>query len=223
MSRGRRSHAPRSGGVSTQTQSLVEGMMRKSNLTLFQQRQLKSTMTGGGSLPRSCNPTSSYEPEAPAAPKARRFRVNPKTLMAQKHGGIRTINKIKPIERDQFVPKDIGPSRDMLKDQLADINAYGPAMAGKIARLRAAHRAGKLPQLQEASRPRSSRAASPTTFSQEDTAFILGEIREREHYLQQMNKLGKTSVKHSRDTREEIEAELAQKRHMYSVMKDRTR
>lgn len=90
-------------------------------------------------------------------------------------------------------------------------------------KLRAAHRAGKLPQLQEASRPRSSRAASPTTFSQEDTAFILGEIREREHYLQQMNKLGKTSVKHSRATRAEIEAELAQKRHMYSVMKDRTR
>jgi len=90
-------------------------------------------------------------------------------------------------------------------------------------KLRAAHRAGKLPQLQEASRPRSSRAASPTTFTQEDTDFILGEIREREQFLNQVNKLGRTGAKHSQANRDELEAELAQKKHMYSVMKGRVR
>lgn len=67
--------ATRKGSVSKDTQALVQGaasvcrltwtlqaysaMMKQSNLTPFQQRQLKAKLQSGGPLPKSVHPTSS--------------------------------------------------------------------------------------------------------------------------------------------------------------------
>lgn len=52
--------------LSASTQELVNSMMKKSGVSLSQQRRISSTITAGGPLPRRCHPTSSA-PDKPVS------------------------------------------------------------------------------------------------------------------------------------------------------------
>lgn len=214
------------GKISAGTQALVNGMMKRSNLTPFQQRQLQSQMGTGAALPASCHPTSTYREKGKALGRQRYGR---ETLVPMKRknqvdvrtyrGGIKTANQIvKPATyaRQQAPTVPIGPSADDQRAFAADVLAYGAETANRMRALRSRAKRGSFVPRSELE-SRQAPAGPAPSFTGDDAQFMLHEIQEREAHLRQLEHLGK-----GKDERAEVEAELAHKRHMLAVI-ERTR
>ncbi|KAH3873389.1 UPF0193 protein EVG1-like [Dreissena polymorpha] len=122
---------------SQQTHSLLKEMMQESKLTNFQQRHLEKQLRGGGSLPVTCNPTSSAKKKQPISPKKLPKVLNPKNY----HNNIRTKEDIEAsgaYERPKYEP---GPSHwsknsEKEKEKLANMMAFGQDIDPNLERLR---------------------------------------------------------------------------------------
>lgn len=156
---------------SKQTQDLLKVMMAESKLTNFQQRQLKSTLQNGHSLPLECNPTSSVPGRVskPAARK-RRFHSPAKQGLRTKD----TINKLTEISHDDddYRPRPIGYNSTKEKERLQNVMAFGKDLEP----------------------PSSSTVHQPQREEEEEEIDrfeeVMGEIEERRQFLEDMAALG---------------------------------
>lgn len=214
--RGRRA----GGGASASTQQLVSGMMKRSGLTQSQQRRLMSDLQNDRGLATSYHPTSS-EVKAPAkqkGPLSRKAHV--RKWAASTSVGRKSERDIKAdprYQRPQFseVAKPIGVSRDLQREFASDCAAFGPELARKKQELRRMAAKGRLPRAGTKANASSPVPALPRPqFSQDDMDFMREEIREREAYLHQLEKLGKGKA----EKKKQAVAELNHKKRMLEVM-----
>ncbi|CAH1247337.1 C22orf23 [Branchiostoma lanceolatum] len=172
---------------SKETQELLKVMMQESKLTNFQQRKLKETMKGGGTLPLNCPPTSSQRPQRPAAPVTPSKKVNPRTYL-----GRRSKESCESSPAAQ--PEDYRPRpkkavcTDKEKERLGSLMAYGE-------------------EPPEVTPARMAELLSPEPTVEKDRFEELqAEIEERTEFLEEMERLGR-----GKNYRTIIRTEISQK------------
>ncbi|XP_033630567.1 UPF0193 protein EVG1 homolog [Asterias rubens] len=185
--------------LSGETQQLLKVMMQESKLNSFQQKQLQKAMKEGGPLPMRCHPSTSKIAAAPAPPKPKSHRVDPKCH----NGGLRMKEDIEQsgaYERQQYRPS---PQKSMAKEKskLQNIMTYGE---------------DQKPMTEERRRQI---LRIPTPEPEKDRFDELeAEIKDRAEFLEDMTRLGK-----DKEYKTIIATEISQKlREMEVIDKKRT-
>ncbi|XP_072168283.1 UPF0193 protein EVG1-like [Diadema setosum] len=190
----------RTPAYSKETQDLLKVMMKESKLNNFQMRQLQKTVSAGGSLPTSCNPTTSARPAQPVQPVQPSARTNPRAL----RGTLRTKEDIEEsgaYEREQYRGGGVTKSLEKEKQRLQNMMAYGE----------------DLPPITDQRKQELLRTPSPEPV-RDRFSELEAEIEERREFLEDMKKLGKE--KHYKTI---ISTEISQKiREMEVIDKQRT-
>ncbi|XP_062853888.1 UPF0193 protein EVG1 [Trichomycterus rosablanca] len=175
-------NCPRGTKYSKETQQLIQLMMRESRLTSFQQRQINSQLKKGGTLPLTCNPTSS----TPAAQPVLRPCKPPTILSVPQRRSAEKCSAGDNYTRERFRPS---ATRDLEKEKcrLQNILATG----------------------QEVIQP--SPSHTQHAERREDMEIdrfqeVLDEIEERRQFLEEMTALGRGNHYHHM-----INTEISQK------------
>lgn len=180
--------------------------MQESKLTNFQQRQLEKSLRAGGSLPTSCNPTSSAKPRQPVqtGPKKLPKVLNPKNYRNR----IRTKEDIEATgayERPQYEPgpSHWGKNSEMEKEKLANFMAFGQDLPPPS-------------EMKRKPRPKVEYVEEPEV---DRFAELQSEIEERREFLADMEKVGQ-----GEKFRSLIETQISQAiREMELIDKKRTK
>lgn len=176
--------------ISTDTQSLLKGLMKESGLTASQQRRLMTHVNSGKGLPKTCNPTSSEPTKRAAVSRKAPGAVNSGRINVKTYsGGKRQLKSIKPVVRDQQpITAHYTVDRETQKNLLSDTMTFGKDGAKQRYVLRESANRGMLSR-----KPRSSTSETAPADEFDSTWQEIEERRREKEALERQGALDRTS------------------------------
>lgn len=107
--------------ISKETQEMLKLMMKEAKLTNLQQRNITRGVENNGKLPRTIQ--STYKPKKQSEKQPLEF--NMRSYTPQSTRSLDSIKKTGDLEREVYRGKPIPPSRDSVKEELAEIMEFG--------------------------------------------------------------------------------------------------